>query len=94
MEFEEFLRRLTKSVKDEKVHIMAFISDGKRTCYTYYGNEDIIVGATAIVLAEHPQSIDIIAKAMSLIDSQKMEVTRIENEDQANDYLIDLHLNQ
>jgi thymidine phosphorylase len=92
MDFEEFIRKMTKSAKDSNVHIMAFISDGERVIFTFLGNERVITEATAIAMVRHPQARDTICDAMDLIESRKMKVTVIDNEDQMNDYLIDRHL--
>lgn len=92
MEFEEFIRKMTKSAKDSNVHIMAIASDGKRVVFTYLGEPSVITEAVAIAIAEHPQAWNTIKDAVDLIDKQNMEVTEIKTEDEANDYLIDLHL--
>lgn len=92
MEFEEFISKMTKTAKDSNVHMMAFLSDGKRIVFTILGNECIITEATAIAMAEHPQACDVIRDAVDLIDKKEMRVTVINNEDEANDYLIDLYL--
>lgn len=93
MDFEEFIRKMTKSAKDSNVHMMAFASDGKRVVITYLGDQHVITEATAIAMAEHPEAWTTIRDAVDLIGSREMKVTEISTEDEANDYLIDLHLN-
>ena len=93
MEFEEFIRKMTKTVKDSNIHMMAFVSDGKRVVFTYLGNQDIITEAVAISMTEQPSAWNTIKDAVDLIEKRNMKVTEINTEDQANDYLIDLYLN-
>lgn len=93
MDFEEFIRKMTRSAKDSNIHMMAFVSDGRRTVFTTLGNKRIITEATAMAMAEHPEAWTTIRDAVDLIDKQNMKVTEISTEDEANDYLIDLHLN-
>lgn len=92
MDFEEFIRKMTKSAKDSNVHIMAFISDGNEIIFSYLGDDDVIVQAVAKTITKYPQFMDIVAQAIKLIESRNMKVTVINTEDQMNDYLIDLHL--
>jgi len=92
MEFEEFVRKMTKSAKDSGVHIMAFISDGERVVFTYQGNPKVITSTVAVAMADCPDAWNTIKDAIDLIDSQDMKVTEINNEDQMNDYLINLYL--
>jgi uridylate kinase len=93
MEFEEFVRKMTKSAKDSGAHIMAFISDGERVIFTYQGNPKVITEAVAVAMADRPDAWNTIKDAVDLIYSRDMKVTEINNEDQMDDYLIDLYLN-
>lgn len=93
MDFEEFIRKMTKSAKDSNIHIMAFVSDGRRTVFATLGNKRIITEATAMAMAEHPEAWTTIRDAVDLIGSREMKVTEINTEDQMNDYLIDGYLN-
>lgn len=92
MEFEEFIRKMTKSAKDSNVHIMAIASDGKRVVFTYLGEPPVITEAVAIAMVDSPNAWNTIKDAVDLIDKQSMKVMEINTEDEANDYLIDIHL--
>lgn len=93
MEFEEFIRKMTKSAKDSNVHIMAFASDGEKVVFTYQGNHEVIVETVAVGMTDCPDAWNTIRDAVDLIEARNMKVKEINTEDQVNDYLIDLHLN-
>jgi hypothetical protein len=93
MEFEEFMRKMTKSVKAGNSHILAFMAYDKELYITCLGRSSVITEAVADAIEQDTDTRNIIKDAIDLIESRKMKVTEIDNEDQMNDYLIDLHLN-
>ena len=88
--YRAFISNLTKELKENKFHMLAFSSDGERISVTHIGDKDILVQAVAAVMAEAPEFIGIIAEAIDFNEKNGIVPVRDRSEDDYANRVIDM----